>query len=71
MWVMLIKVKDTFRNRLQEERQVKQFQMTNWSDDDDTPGSCDTLLHILQLTRVWAFDHKNTPIVVHCRYIGP
>ena len=54
----------------QDERQVRQYQITNWSDHNDTPDSCDALLRILELTRQWTYDQGNTPIVVHCRYVG-
>ena len=48
---------------------MKQLQVTNWSDYDDSPGSCDALINVLQLTQEWTHNQATSPIVVHCRYL--
>ena len=51
---------------IEEERTVKQFQFSNWSDHDcPSPAS---VLEYRRRVKEYAKD-KPGPIVVHCRYV--
>ena len=48
--------------------EVKQFQVKDWPDTEDTPHSTTGLLCVLEEAQAWVRGHGGGPIIVHCRY---
>ena len=48
--------------------EMKQFQVKDWPDTEDTPHSTTGLLCVLEEAEAWVRGHGGGPIIVHCRY---
>ncbi len=45
---------------------VKQFQLTNWNEDESLPPSKKDLLELIELLEKWQQKSANGPITIHC-----
>ncbi len=45
---------------------VKQFQLTNWNEDEPLPPSKKDLLELIELLEKWQQKSANGPITIHC-----